>query len=104
MYTIMTIAMTALIYAYLRTPLYQIINVLLEDNSKALVVVGSSIVDHHDSIIQYHELIMKPYTIINELISNNDIISSYERLYIYQMNIITMLTSAATAMHFFLKR
>ena len=103
--TIMTLDMTALIDTYFRKPMYQFINVILEDNSKALVLVKTDSVDHHDSISNYQELIMKPYTIINDIINNSEIISSsYERLYINQMNIITMLTSVVTTMHFFLKR
>jgi hypothetical protein len=110
--TIMTIntnTIMTIIDEYVRQPVYQYINLVFDDNSKALVLVptssSSSSITLNTNAVDYHHvtttLATQAYNIINDYVPS-DISTSYNSLYIHQMNIVTMLTSAAAAIHFYL--
>jgi len=107
--TINTNTIMAIIDEYVRQPVYQYINLVFEDNSKALVLVptSSSSITISTNAIDYRHvttaLVAQAYNVINDYVPS-DISTSYNSLYIHQMNIVTMLTSAATAIHFYLSR
>jgi hypothetical protein len=111
--TIMTIntnTIMTIIDEYVRQPVYQYINLVFDDNSKALVLVPTSSLSSitlTTNAVDYRHvtttLATQAYNVINDYVPS-DISTSYNSLYIHQMNIVTMLTSAAAAIHFYLSR
>ena len=109
--TIMTIntnTIMTIIDEYVRQPVYQYINLVFDDNSKALVLVptSSSSITLSTSAIDYRHvtttIATQAYSVINDYVPSD--ITNYNSLYIHQMNIVTMLTSAAIATHFYFSR
>ena len=85
---------------YVEQPFYHFINLIFEDNSKALVLVNTNEMNYN---YQYPKYVVD--TIIN-IIPSDGMCLSYEsyRIEVDQLNIITMMTSIYAAVSFILSR